>query len=160
MPYSEAAPRLAALGLDNDVLWLTLRENLETFGDIAEWARLVTGPVTPEIADADRDFVAKARELLPQEPWGATTWGDWTGALKAATGMFRTEVGKNITARLTPTLEFIPDGIPENAAAIDSLLREAAQRDAEAHAAAASAQYAGDADPYVKPRELDEDDVD
>jgi ribosome-binding factor A len=82
---------------------------------------------------------------------------DSAAALKAATGMFRTEVGKNITARLTPTLEFIPDAIPENAAAIDSLLREAAQRDAEAHAAAASAQYAGDADPYVKPRELDED---
>ena len=86
MPYSEAAPRLAALGLDHEVLWLTLRENLETFGDIAEWARLVTGPVTPEIADADRDFIARARELLPQEPWGETTWGDWTGALKAATG--------------------------------------------------------------------------
>ena len=82
---------------------------------------------------------------------------DSAAALKAATGMFRTEVGKNITARLTPTLEFIPDAIPENAAAIDSLLREAAQRDAEAHAAAASAQYAGDADPYVKPRELDDD---
>jgi ribosome-binding factor A len=82
---------------------------------------------------------------------------DSAAALKAATGMFRTEVGKNITARLTPTLEFIPDGIPENAAAIDSLLREAAQRDAEAQAAAASAQYAGDADPYVKPREHDED---
>src|ERR1043165_3584809 len=53
-------------------------------------------------------------------------------ALKAATGMFRTEVGKNITARLTPTLEFIADAIPENAAAIDSLLREARERDAEA----------------------------
>jgi len=85
---------------------------------------------------------------------------DSAAALKAATGMFRTEVGKNITARLTPTLEFIPDAIPENAAAIDSLLREAAQRDAEAQAAAASAQYAGDADPYVKPRELDEADED
>lgn len=83
---------------------------------------------------------------------------DSAAALKAATGMFRTEVGKNITARLTPTLEFIADAIPENAAAIDSLLREAAQRDAEAHATAASAQYAGDADPYVKPREIEEDD--
>lgn len=82
---------------------------------------------------------------------------DSAAALKAATGMFRSEVGKNITARLTPTLEFIADAIPENAAAIDSLLREAAQRDAEAHATAASAQYAGDADPYVKPRELDAD---
>lgn len=83
---------------------------------------------------------------------------DSAAALKAATGMFRTEVGKNITARLTPTLEFIADAIPENAAAIDSLLREAAQRDAEAHASAASAQYAGDADPYVKPREIEDDD--
>lgn len=83
---------------------------------------------------------------------------DSAAALKAATGMFRTEVGKNITARLTPTLEFIADAIPENAAAIDSLLREAAQRDAEAHATAASAQYAGDADPYVKPREIEDDD--
>jgi ribosome-binding factor A len=71
--------------------------------------------------------------------------------------MFRTEVGKNITARLTPTLEFIADAIPENAAAIDSLLREAAQRDADAQATAASAQYAGDADPYVKPRERDDE---
>ena len=53
-------------------------------------------------------------------------------ALKAATGMFRTEVGKNITARLTPSLEFIADAIPENAAQIDSLLREARERDAEA----------------------------
>src|SRR4051812_40641659 len=85
---------------------------------------------------------------------------DSAAALKAATGMFRTEVGKNITARLTPTLEFIADAIPENAAAIDSLLKEAAQRDAEAQAAAASASYAGDADPYVKPRDLDDEDDD
>ena len=82
---------------------------------------------------------------------------DSAAALKAATGMFRTEVGRNITARLTPTLEFIADAIPENAAAIDSLLREARERDAEAVKLAASAQYAGDADPYVKPRDLDDD---
>ena len=46
-------------------------------------------------------------------------------ALTAATGMLRTEVGKNITARLTPSLEFVADGIPENAAAIEGLLQEA-----------------------------------
>ncbi|HWM34543.1 MAG TPA: 30S ribosome-binding factor RbfA [Pseudolysinimonas sp.] len=85
---------------------------------------------------------------------------DSAAALKAATGMFRTEVGKNITARLTPTLEFIPDAIPENAAAIDTLLREARERDAEAERLAAGARYAGDADPYVKPRDLDDDEDD
>jgi ribosome-binding factor A len=78
-------------------------------------------------------------------------------ALKAATGMLRTEVGRNITSRLTPTLEFIADAIPENAEHIEELLREARQRDAETSSLAASAQYAGDADPYVTPREHDED---
>jgi ribosome-binding factor A len=85
---------------------------------------------------------------------------DSAAALKAATGMFRTEVGKNITARLTPSLEFIADGIPENAAAIDGLLREARERDAQSEAQASKAQYAGDADPYVKPRADDDADDD
>ncbi|RKR73841.1 30S ribosome-binding factor RbfA [Frondihabitans australicus] len=83
---------------------------------------------------------------------------DTAAALKSATGMFRTEVGKNITARLTPSLEFIPDGIPENAATIDKLLQEARQRHVESQTLAQSAQYAGDADPYVKPREEADDD--
>ena len=86
---------------------------------------------------------------------------DSAAALKAATGMLRTEVGKQLTARLTPSLEFIPDGIPENALLIDSLLQEAAARDAEVEALKKTAQYAGDEDPYVKPRViLDEDDDD
>ncbi len=83
---------------------------------------------------------------------------DSAAALKAATGMLRSEVGRNLSLRLTPSLEFIADAIPENAAAIDALLREASERDDEARALASNAQYAGDEDPYVKPRELDEDD--
>ena len=85
---------------------------------------------------------------------------DSAAALKAATGMLRSEVGKHLTARLTPSLEFIPDGIPENALLIDSLLTEAAARDAEVEALKKTAQYAGDEDPYVKPRVIDEDDDD
>jgi ribosome-binding factor A len=85
---------------------------------------------------------------------------DSAAALKSATGMFRTEVGKNITARLTPSLEFIADAIPENAAIIDALLRKAQERDNEARAQAANATHAGDADPYVKPRDLEPDDED
>ena len=77
-------------------------------------------------------------------------------ALKAATGMLRTEVGKGLGVRLTPSLEFIPDGIPESAGHIEDLLREARERDAAVAGIAASAQYAGDADPYVKDREDDD----
>ena len=82
---------------------------------------------------------------------------DTAAALTAATGMLRSEVGKNITARLTPTLEFQLDAIPENAAHIEDLLREAHQRDTEVAGLAAGATYAGDEDPYVKPRTLEGD---
>jgi ribosome-binding factor A len=72
--------------------------------------------------------------------------------------MLRSEVGKNLNTRLTPTLEFILDAIPENADHISALLREARERDESVAGLAAQASYAGDADPYVKPREIDEDD--
>jgi len=34
----------------------------------------------------DVGFLAKAAELLPAEPWSDATWGEWTGAVKTATG--------------------------------------------------------------------------
>lgn len=81
---------------------------------------------------------------------------DTAAALKAATGMLRSEVGKRLGVRLTPSLEFIPDALPETAGHIADLLREAQERDAAVAGLAASAQYAGDADPYVKPRDDDD----
>jgi len=69
-------------------------------------------------------------------------------ALASATGMLRTELGRVLGIRHTPSLAFIPDGVPENAAIIDDLLREAAARDEVVSRLAASAQYAGEADPY------------
>ena len=83
---------------------------------------------------------------------------DTAAALQAATGMLRSEVGKNITARLTPTLEFQLDAIPENAAHIEDLLRQARERDTEVAGLAAGASYAGEEDPYVKPRDADDED--
>lgn len=86
---------------------------------------------------------------------------DSAAALKSATGMLRSEVGKNITARLTPSLEFIADAVPENAALIESLLAEARNRDAAVEDLKKTAVYAGDEDPYVKPRVIvDEDEFD
>jgi len=78
-------------------------------------------------------------------------------ALKSATGMLRSEVGKNLTSRLTPSLEFIADAVPENAKHIESLLAEAAARDTEIEGLKSTAKYAGDEDPYVKPRIIEAD---
>ncbi|MCT9821560.1 30S ribosome-binding factor RbfA [Microbacterium sp. W1N] len=83
---------------------------------------------------------------------------DSAEALKAATGLLRSDVGRQLGVRLTPTLEFILDALPEGAAHIEDLLREARERDAAVAGLATGAVFAGDADPYLKPREDDEDD--
>jgi ribosome-binding factor A len=80
---------------------------------------------------------------------------DSAAALKAATGLLRSEVGKNITARLTPSLEFIADALPDTSAHLEDLLVQAQMRDEQVRAAAEGAAYAGDADPY---KHDDEDD--
>ena len=82
-------------------------------------------------------------------------------ALESAKGKLRSAVGKGIGIRLTPTLEFIPDALPEGAAHMEDLLLIAKQRDAEVAATAAGASYAGDADPYKKvlDEEVAEDDA-
>ena len=83
---------------------------------------------------------------------------DTRKALESAKGILRSEVGKNITARLTPTLEFVPDEIPVNASNLEELLRTAKARDAEVAALAEGAAFAGDSDPYRKDEEDDEED--
>ena len=77
-------------------------------------------------------------------------------ALESAKGILRSEVGRRTGIRLTPTLEFIADAVPENAAHIADLLNAAAARDADVAAIAADAAYAGEADPYRHPEPADE----
>ncbi|HEY3438828.1 MAG TPA: 30S ribosome-binding factor RbfA [Actinotalea sp.] len=74
-------------------------------------------------------------------------------ALESAKGLIRSEVGKQTGVRLTPTLEFIADAVPQTAQHLEDALRQAAARDAEVAALAVSARYAGDADPYRRPAE-------
>ena len=86
MPYEAARPRLEPLGLADEALWLALRGNLAIFGDIADLARIVRGPVTPVVAPEDRALIDLARDQLPGEPWDETTWAAWTTALKEKSG--------------------------------------------------------------------------
>lgn len=74
-------------------------------------------------------------------------------------GLIRREVGHNLNIRLTPTVEFVLDEIPETAAHLNDLLAEARARDEEVHRLAAAAKFAGDENPYKEPKQIiDEDD--
>lgn len=81
-------------------------------------------------------------------------------ALASATGMLRSEVGRQTGVRLTPSLEFILDAIPENARVIEDLLLQARERDAELARAKEGASYAGEADPYRVPYDEIDDESD
>ncbi len=75
-------------------------------------------------------------------------------ALKSATGLIRSEVGKALGIRLTPTISFQLDSLPTTARSIEDALAQAQARDAAIARAAEGASYAGDANPY---RTKDED---
>ena len=92
---------------------------------------------------------------------GADTPAELAGtaaALESAKGLIRSEVAKQLGMRHAPSLEFVHDALPETARHLDEVLAKARAQD-EAVAAARGTAYAGDEDPYKKPRE-DEDDLD
>ena len=80
-------------------------------------------------------------------------------ALESAKGLLRSEVAKQLGTRTAPTLTFIADALPETARQLDEVLARAKAQDDEV-AARRVATYAGDEDPYKKPREVVEDDDD
>ncbi|PWG66591.1 30S ribosome-binding factor RbfA [Bifidobacterium callitrichidarum] len=79
-------------------------------------------------------------------------------ALDQAKGHLRTLVGRKAGLRLTPQLQFVFDEVPGEAHEIEDILALARKRDEELAKARATAQYAGDADPYKHDDEPAEDD--
>lgn len=85
MPFEEVSARLERRGLKvSPLLWETVRENLDTLADVADWIKVVEGPISPVIED--EAFIARALELLPAGEPTEETWGGWTAAVKEATG--------------------------------------------------------------------------
>ena len=77
-------------------------------------------------------------------------------ALRSATGIIRSEVGRLIGLRHSPSIEFVADALPDSARRIDDLVAAARQADAELARTREGAEWAGDPDPYRKPAD-DED---
>jgi ribosome-binding factor A len=80
-------------------------------------------------------------------------------ALESAKGMIRSEVGKQLGMRHVPTLEFVADALPASARHLDEVLAKARALDEEV-AARRGAAYAGEQDPYKKPRVVEDDEGD
>lgn len=81
-------------------------------------------------------------------------------ALKSATGLIRSEVGRQTGLRHTPSLSFVQDTLPDGARRMEELVVRARAADAALAQAREGAQPAGDPDPYRVPAAGEDEDED
>ena len=89
----------------------------------------------------------------------ATQVEDSARALTSATGVLRSTVGKQTGIKFVPTLTFVADHVPDTARELDEALERVRHADSELARIRAGAKYAGDADPYRRPAEDDDEDL-
>jgi glutamyl-tRNA synthetase len=83
------AARIEKLGVpadQADLFWNVAKANITILDDLEKWWVLFRDGATPLVADEDREFVKTAFDMLPPQPWTQATWGEWTAAVKEATG--------------------------------------------------------------------------
>jgi ribosome-binding factor A len=81
-------------------------------------------------------------------------------ALASATGLIRSEVGRQTGLKHTPSISFSEDTVPDTARTIEDLVARARAADARVAEARVDAVPAGDADPYRTSDDEDDDDLD
>lgn len=85
LPFARVSHLLPA-GM-GEAAWDAIRPNLSHIDEVADWWRVVTGPVdAPAFDEEARAYLSTAAATLAGEAWGGDPWHTLTGALKAATG--------------------------------------------------------------------------
>ena len=104
--------------------------------------------VTPDLASAKIYYTV----------FGDKSQAEHTKAiLERYRGKIRSEIGHQLGIRLTPTIEFLTDEVPESAAHLNELLAQAKARDEETARAAKEAKFAAGENPYRESKQIAED---
>ena len=86
---SDVSETLDDAGVPEDLrpaFWQAVRGNVGKLSEVAGWWHLFRDGAEPVVADEDRAFVVEALGMLGEPPYSDATWGEWTGAVKDATG--------------------------------------------------------------------------
>jgi len=89
LPFADVQDRIAHLGVPADqaeAFWRVAKENITVLDDLNGWWDLFQNGAEPQIEPEDAGFVREALALLPDAPFTATTWSEWTARVKEATG--------------------------------------------------------------------------
>jgi ribosome-binding factor A len=129
-------------------------------------AQIVAQMLETRIKDPRLGFVTVTEARLTNDLREATVFytvfgspeqqADTAAALTSATGVIRSEVGRQTGLRHTPSLTFVADALPDNARQIEELVDRARQADEKLAKVREGAVPAGDPDPYRHPA-TDED---
>jgi ribosome-binding factor A len=129
--------------------------------------RIVANALDTEIKDPRLGFVTITGVKVTGDLQNATVFYTVLGddearvhtakALASAKGRLRSLVGADLSIRLTPNLEFIPDALPDITAALEQAIQDARALDAEAAALREGAAHAGEVDPYRHPDDAGDD---
>ncbi len=86
LAFMHIEDRLAEVGVaGGEDFWNAVRGNLDKFSDVVIWWQVVSGEIVA--GKENPDFLNRAAEFLPADPWNETTWGNWTKQVKDATGV-------------------------------------------------------------------------
>jgi len=135
---------------------------------LAERIKVLTASALDKVVkDPDLGFVTITDVRVTPDLASArifyTVFGDKAQSEKTAEilecfrGRIRGEIGNQLGIRLTPTIEFLTDEVPESAAHMDDLLAQARARDAETARLAKEAKFAAGENPYKEPKQSSED---
>lgn len=107
--------------------------------------------VTGDLRDATVYYTVMGESLDAEPDYEAAAAG-----LEKAKGVLRSKVGAGTGVKFTPTLAFVLDTVPDAAKQMEELLARAKAADDAVARVAATAQPAGDPDPYKADRDDDE----
>lgn len=121
-------------------------------------ARIVAEMLERRVKDPRLGFVTVTDARLTNDLREATVYytvygspdeqAETAAALQSATGLIRSEVGRQTGLRHTPSLSFVRDTLPEGARHMEELVAQARAADEALAAAREGAEPAGDPDPY------------
>ena len=88
MPFERVRDRLPDGA--TEAFWNTVRGNVDMLSELRHWWEVASGSIVPPVQDGEGAFLMQALEALPPDgpdrPWDGRTWGDWTAALREASG--------------------------------------------------------------------------
>ncbi|GAA4768850.1 glutamate--tRNA ligase [Stakelama sediminis] len=84
LPYDRVADRLPS-GMGGEA-WETVRPNLSTVRESADWWRIIEGPVETGDLSEENEYLEIAAEVASEIDWSDDPWHALTGALKERTG--------------------------------------------------------------------------